>query len=202
VQGIFCANYYWSAGNFGPCHKMWCGECYTSSERVKFQTRGTHARSRPLRLQNCHTNAPLLLAPGAERQILLAVGHCKKVENLLLQPGQMFTPSHLRNVVSGGSTRQVPAFHARPLLLFVLLLIHQRLQGSHGSDWKPNKAMIIGLLCSVRFRQASVDYFSHVRHCHLCHLVPWVGRFPFGHLRFAVSSSAPGRQAHHFGFAW
>jgi hypothetical protein len=39
LQGIFCANYYWSVGNFGPCHKMWCGECYTFSERVKFRVR-------------------------------------------------------------------------------------------------------------------------------------------------------------------
>ena len=28
TQGIFCANFYWSVGNFRPCQQMWCGECY------------------------------------------------------------------------------------------------------------------------------------------------------------------------------
>ena len=29
TQGIFCANFYWSIGNFPPCHRMWCGKCHT-----------------------------------------------------------------------------------------------------------------------------------------------------------------------------
>jgi hypothetical protein len=36
LQGIFCANFYWSVGGFLPCHRMWCGECYTSDNELIF----------------------------------------------------------------------------------------------------------------------------------------------------------------------
>ena len=36
TQGIFCANYYWSINGFTPCHRMWCGACYTSKEGIDF----------------------------------------------------------------------------------------------------------------------------------------------------------------------
>ena len=36
LQGIFCANFYWSMSDFPPCHQMWCGNCYSSSASIKF----------------------------------------------------------------------------------------------------------------------------------------------------------------------
>ena len=35
-QGIFCSNSYSSVGGFPPCHKMWCGGCYTSCPKTEF----------------------------------------------------------------------------------------------------------------------------------------------------------------------
>ena len=39
TEGIFCANFYWTLNGFPPCHRAWCGRCYTSSEAVKFHVR-------------------------------------------------------------------------------------------------------------------------------------------------------------------
>ena len=34
LQGIFCANFYWKLGGYSPCERIWCGQCYTSSQEV------------------------------------------------------------------------------------------------------------------------------------------------------------------------
>ena len=39
TQGIFCANYYWTVAGFTPCHRMWCGTCYSSDPTVSFFVR-------------------------------------------------------------------------------------------------------------------------------------------------------------------
>ena len=39
MQGIFCANFYWKLGNYPPCQKMWCGLCYTSSQKLNFHVK-------------------------------------------------------------------------------------------------------------------------------------------------------------------
>jgi hypothetical protein len=39
LQGIFCANYVSRCGGFGPCQKMWCGECYTSHPTILFHVK-------------------------------------------------------------------------------------------------------------------------------------------------------------------
>ena len=49
TMGIFCSNFYWSVGVYPPCHRMWCGRCYTSAEKFPFHvasqaTLGTQAR--------------------------------------------------------------------------------------------------------------------------------------------------------------
>ena len=36
LEGIFCANFYYRLGNFQPCRKMWCGDCYISATHPNF----------------------------------------------------------------------------------------------------------------------------------------------------------------------
>ena len=36
MEGIFCANFYWTLGGFQPCQGAWCGSCYTSEKNLHF----------------------------------------------------------------------------------------------------------------------------------------------------------------------
>jgi hypothetical protein len=36
MQGLFCANYAKTVGNWTPCRSIWCGECYISSPSVHY----------------------------------------------------------------------------------------------------------------------------------------------------------------------
>jgi hypothetical protein len=38
-KGIFCANFLASRGNWVPCQKAWCGNCYTPLEGGRFPMR-------------------------------------------------------------------------------------------------------------------------------------------------------------------
>ena len=36
MEGIFCANFYWTLGGYQPCRGAWCGSCYTSEKNHLF----------------------------------------------------------------------------------------------------------------------------------------------------------------------
>ena len=36
LQGLFCHNFCHSRGSWRPCHSVWCGDCYTSYDEIKF----------------------------------------------------------------------------------------------------------------------------------------------------------------------
>jgi hypothetical protein len=35
-KGIFCANFFTERGNWTPCQKAWCGDCYTPLKGYRF----------------------------------------------------------------------------------------------------------------------------------------------------------------------
>jgi hypothetical protein len=56
LEGIFCANFYWSVGGYPPCQQIWCGKCYTTKNELGFhisklteeeEFENAHPRDRP-----------------------------------------------------------------------------------------------------------------------------------------------------------
>ena len=39
TEGIFCANFWCRQGHFAPCHRAWCGKCFTPIGTTKFMIR-------------------------------------------------------------------------------------------------------------------------------------------------------------------
>ena len=63
LQGIFCANFYWTLGGFPPCRTMWCGECYSSSDEVRF-----HVQTGPSAVESDPEDAPRLTKRWGRKQ--------------------------------------------------------------------------------------------------------------------------------------